>query len=298
MTDNLENLYTNKEAIRHLFEDKRFTILEIAQMFTVPKEQMSAFIKDQGFKRKRNHIKPSTRKMINKHKAQITKMLRENESILTIAKTINRTPRVTRHIIDMDDDLTIELKRRNQRQIDNPYKENYVCEAIHPDDIPHNNTEEWRPILGYDPYEISNQGRIRHGNKLLIIRVAAGGYLRVKIKNNNGKAKNISVARLVAQTFIPHESIQNTVNHKDGNNHNNWASNLEWTTQSENNQHSYTTLNRRKSMLGPKRYKKIVYQDKYEFKTLTAFAKFIGKSESQARRWLKKPDVKVYYRKS
>ena len=40
---------------------------------------------------------------------------------------------------------------------------------------------------------------------------------------------------------------------------------------------------------GKSKYGHFIYRGKYEFKTVTAFAKFIGKSETQARRWLDEP---------
>ena len=41
-----------------------------------------------------------------------------------------------------------------------------------------------------------------------------------------------------------------------------------------------------------KRYKfdRILYKDKYEFKTVAAFARFIGMSETQTRRYLDEPE--------
>lgn len=46
--------------------------------------------------------------------------------------------------------------------------------------------------------------------------------------NNNGKPKNCTIHRLVAQAFIPNPNNYPQVNHKDENKQNNNAYNLEW----------------------------------------------------------------------
>ncbi|AUE22272.1 hypothetical protein [Escherichia phage Mt1B1_P10] len=62
---------------------------------------------------------------------------------------------------------------------------------------------------------------------------AGRGYLAVKIKNKEGKWRNVYVHQLVAYKYLP--KTNNEVNHKDGDKHNNDVSNLEWVTRSENN---------------------------------------------------------------
>lgn len=56
----------------------------------------------------------------------------------------------------------------------------------------------------------------------------------------------VCVHTLVAEAFIgPKPSGARTVNHKDGNKHNNAAANLEWASYAENNRHArLTKLNR------------------------------------------------------
>ena len=89
--------------------------------------------------------------------------------------------------------------------------------------------------------------------------------------------------------FVLAFQMKNTVNHKDGDVTNNKSENLEWVSQSENNIHSYDKLNRKKNVSKPLSFY-ILYKDCYKFKTVSAFARFINKSETQARRYLKEPE--------
>ena len=63
-----------------------------------------------------------------------------------------------------------------------------------------------------------------------------GKYYIVKLDN-----KAFPIHRLVAEAFIPNPNNKPYVNHKDGNTHNNCASNLEWVTSSENTKHAWST---------------------------------------------------------
>ena len=114
---------------------------------------------------------------------------------------------------------------------------------------------------------------------------------------NGTKIKNLQVARLVGHAFVDgYSEKNNTINHNDGNVANNKASNLTWVSQSDNNLHSYKELNRLKVRCKRYNFTKILYKNKYEFKTVAAFAKFLNKSETQIRRYLdnpKKYDIKL-----
>lgn len=121
--------------------------------------------------------------------------------------------------------------------------------------------EIWLPVVGYEHlYEVSNLGNVKSLGRVVPysdgrIRTYTGkllnpsekgkrenaekGYLEVRLTDDNKISKNYVVHRLVATAFIPNPENKPTVNHIDGNKHNNNVDNLEWATYSENNQHAY-----------------------------------------------------------
>ena len=106
--------------------------------------------------------------------------------------------------------------------------------------------EIWKKINGYENYEISNHGNVKSNNysKIRILKKEkCKGYLRVSLSKNN-KVKRFLVHRLVALSFLKNEDNKKCVNHKDGNKLNNSLGNLEWSTYSENERHSYDYLNK------------------------------------------------------
>lgn len=91
--------------------------------------------------------------------------------------------------------------------------------------------EGWRPVDGFDGYEISSLGRVRHGSRILKPWPHKSGHLYVSM-SRKGKRQ---VHRLVLLSFVgapptdAHESC-----HRDGNPTNNAVGNLYWGTRSEN----------------------------------------------------------------
>ena len=93
--------------------------------------------------------------------------------------------------------------------------------------------EEWKLIE--DNYSVSNKGRIKNKNNLVLkCHSDKRGYVYASL---NGKLK--SVHRIVAQAFIDRIDDNKVINHKDGNKSNNEVSNLEIVSQSDNIQHAY-----------------------------------------------------------
>lgn len=112
--------------------------------------------------------------------------------------------------------------------------------------------EKIKRIDGYKDYFITESGRVfsqrRRGKekqyRLHEIKPKYPGdlyphkYLNVCLINDDGY-KYFMVHRLVAIYFVPGYFEGAVVNHKDGNNRNNHASNLEWVTQRDNIHQSY-----------------------------------------------------------
>jgi hypothetical protein len=103
-------------------------------------------------------------------------------------------------------------------------------------------TEEWRPIAGYEPlYEISSLGRVRSigtgkGRKTgacLKATHSTRGYLQVRLCKD-GAGKTFAIHTLVAAAFIGPRPPGRDVLHSDGNQANNASRNLRYGTVSEN----------------------------------------------------------------
>lgn len=109
----------------------------------------------------------------------------------------------------------------------------------------------WKSIRDYEGlYEVSNHGNVQSlhkDTKELSIAISKRGY-RVVSLYKNGEAKMKNVHQLVAEAFIPNPESKPTVNHKDSNRLNNYASNLEWATYLENNIHAINKGIRGKSV--------------------------------------------------
>ena len=102
------------------------------------------------------------------------------------------------------------------------------------------NKEEWKCLgfLGFDNYEVSNQGRIRNKitGKILKQSQTRHGYLQVSLYDGHANVKHCRVNRLVGLAFLldQRQNINDDIHHIDENKENNNASNLIWLSHAKN----------------------------------------------------------------
>ena len=127
-----------------------------------------------------------------------------------------------------------------------------------------------KPIAGFEgKYAIDVDGMIWSAPKPLSGCLEGRGFTKgkwlvgfinngYKMVNLGAENRNISVHRLVAETYLPRVPGKEHINHKDGNKLNNYCNNLEWCTQAENNQHAWAIgLMRPATKLSKKQVKQI-----------------------------------------
>ncbi len=97
--------------------------------------------------------------------------------------------------------------------------------------------EEWREVPGYPGYRVSSFGRCS-GPRKAILKASPrrGGYPQVGLYKS-GKKKCIRVHVLVALVFLGPKPEGFECCHLDGDKQNNWWTNLNYVTHSENESH-------------------------------------------------------------
>lgn len=239
------------------------------------------------------YLTPSNQKFANKNKNLIISKLDNDISISKIANElkvtseylsniIKKVPELNEHKIDYINRQKINAQERKNQLVEKSSL-NYDWEEL-PD-------EEWKEILGYSNYYISNMGRVKKYIKtydkyvLLSLNInSKTGRVYIKIEG-----KGLQVSRLVGFAFLDgYSEEKNTIEHIDNDVTNNKASNLMWVSMGDNNKLAYKKGKAKSKAFTKRRgkWKKIILDDKYEFKTIVALAKFLGKSETQINRYI------------
>ena len=263
-----------KSTIKELYSNEGRSISYISRLLEIDRHTLSDLIKDNNFVQINQH-KGKIRQFLKEYREIIISKIKKGESVKDICEYCHIGREFYKKVLDYDTELA---------NVKNEYLKEQFEEYIKMDG------EVWKPIFGYENYEVSNFGRIKKGYAIVkpILNTKHDRYY-ISLWADN-KRKNFILARIVAHAFCEgYDEFHNTVNHKDGNTHNNSADNLEWLSQSDNNLHSYKVLKRRPNIGKPIKYI-IVYKGTYRFKTVSAFSRFLNLSETQTRRWLDEPE--------
>lgn len=137
-------------------------------------------------------------------------------------------------------------------------------------------TEHWKAIPGYEGYyEVSDLGRVKSIDRIIPnpkngkmnflvkgkirkLQKAHDGYLRVTL-NKNGNAKKYFVHRLVMYAFCPNPDPDKytQINHKNEITNDNRPENLEWCTQTYNNNYGGRIAKQANALVNGKRAKAV-----------------------------------------
>lgn len=303
--ENNKDLNEFKNIIIKLYEEEGRSIRYISNLLDVGRSNLSKQIQEWGLiESQKKHLKPSTVKFINMNRALIKSRLDSDVTIADLAKELKVKANYLSTTI-IRNDMVLEKANEDRLKRSPNRKQARIEELKEKSSLTYDfedlNNEEWREVLGYPNYFVSNFGRfkkyIKSSEGFILMKTTYNKtveYNYIGMINEKGKRKNLRACRVVGFAFVDGFSEEkNTINHIDGNTTNDSSDNLEWISQRDNNIHSYRVLNKAVNK-NKKRYEKIVYKEKYEFKTVRGLAKFLGVSESQAHRLLKKsPDI--YY---
>lgn len=288
-----EKIELLKTTIIFLYEKEGRSKSYISRLLEVDRKTLISMINDWELTQGNvKYLSPSNQKFANKNRSFIKSKLDNNVCHRDISKELRVGIDYLKNIIYKDEILSKSNKdyvNRLAKTAEINKNEN-MKKSSFKYDIEEIEGEIWMPILGYDGYYISNKGRVksyvkRYNAYKLLTPHQNPDTLRVYVTINK---KNLQVARLVGFAFIDgYTEEKNTIDHLNGDQSDNRDSNLEWVSQSENNKRAYINgrvVNKAYSRNG--RFKKIIVDNKYEFKTIRAFAQFCNVSETQAHRYI------------
>lgn len=138
---------------------------------------------------------------------------------------------VTKNVVNNEYNIKIKKERKKNRK--RRYQEYTPIE-----------NEVWKNIDNADGFMVSNLGRIKEGNKILLPVLNKNGYHSVSIKKNNKTRNYYKVHRLVAEAFISNPNNKPEVDHINTDKTDNRVDNLRWVTHFENMFENEITFNR------------------------------------------------------
>ena len=143
--------------------------------------------------------------------------------------------------------ISIDGERIEKRFINESEAEKWLKEMISKHSDESLEGEEWKVVPGFSRYQASNFGRVRSLNyknsgliKVVSPSLSKDGYLKSMFQRDNKTYITRPIHFMVACAWHGVKKCL-TIDHVDGNKQNNYSSNLEWVTRSENCLRSFQT---------------------------------------------------------
>ena len=282
-----------QSTISQLFEKEGRSISYIARLLDVDRSALSKQIRAWEMTQAQStRLTPSNQKFANRHKQLIKSRYENNFSDNQIAEELNVSRDYLRNIVAKTPELHAAQVAYVNRLRNNAAerRQQKLDESSREYDFPEIDGEEWKEIMGYPGYFVSNKGRV----KKYVARYKTYHLMQQSPNCKTGRmyvwleGKGLQVSRLVGFAFVEgHSEDANTIEHRDGDVTNNDSNNLVWVSQATNNALAYQrgrVANKGYQRNG--KFKKVVVDGKYEFKSIAACAKFLNISVTQLQRYL------------
>ena len=132
--------------------------------------------------------------------------------------------------------------------------------------------EEWKPVVGFEMYEVSNLGNVRRKGKNKNLKPAdRNGYPIVTLSSKE-KRRTVPIHRLVAEAFIPNPENKPYIDHCNTIKSDCRVENLSWVSAKENSRNPITLERvRRAQLLTSIKRSRTVYVYTPELQLLTAY---------------------------
>lgn len=310
-----------KDTIEFFYSKEGRSKSYISRVLNIDRKVLTNKIKEWNLQEApyKKHLNPSAKKFINKNRQLIKSRLDNNFPISDIVRELKCDRSSLYKIAFVYDDVlkkAFEDYQRRNRDFKNGQKKKVAKENLSSNNpiIPLEN-EIWKEILGYQTYFVSNKGRFKQEYKdnispsvsysslLIPSHNDSNNQLYVSLRDSNNKNHNLNAARVVAFAFVEgHSKDKNIISFKNKKEANIDASNLYWKASDINSKQSIQSKYEKKRLIKEnQRIKQIILAKDgkiYRFKTLSALARFMNKSEPQARRCLKEPekyDLQIIY---
>ena len=203
-----EKIEMLKETITFLYEKEGRSKSYISRLLCVDRKTLVYKINEWGLiKANISYMKPSTLKFLNRNKQLILSRLNNDINVTDISKELGVSREIVYNVIEKDTDLNECYEQyKNRLEEKRTDKINSLKSASYYDyDFTELDGEEWKEILGYPNYYVSNMGRIKKYIKsydafTLLKPTLAGGKRNRYYISMNGK--NLQVSRLVGFAFV------------------------------------------------------------------------------------------------